>query len=141
MTLLLSQTLGLIVGIVWLARRIHYAKVLLKENTIQNALSEMFKGDFDLHFETKFRLRSLSSSFAIAVCAAFFAFTIRFDNLGGAHLIPSILFPLILIYALFVGRRYFKKLKPIFILGLCASVIGIAEAALSARSFIHISDI
>lgn len=135
MVLVLSQLLGLIVGIIWLCRAIRYAKAILKDNVLEDGLREMFGGDFDLRFETKFRLRSLAASFAITVFSVFFAFTIRFDNLGGAHLLPSAIFPLVLTYALFVGRKYYTNLSPIFKLGLCAGTLGIAESVLSSWFF------
>lgn len=135
MTLILAQLLGLTVGIVWLRRSICYAKALFANNTLEDGLYEMFGGDFDFHYETKFRLRSLAASFVISICAVFLAFTIRFDNLSGAFLLPSALFPLALSYALFVGRKYYKNLKPIFVLGLCGGALGIIESVLSAFFF------
>ena len=44
-------------------------------------------------------------------------------------------FPLALSYALFVARKYYKNLKPIFVLGLCGGALGIIESVLSAFFF------
>ncbi len=135
MTVVLSQLLGLVIGIIWLNRCVRYAKTILHENALQNALSEMFDGDFDSRFETKFRLRSLFSSFSIIVFSSFLAFAIRFDDLGGAPLIPACLFPLVLLYAIFVSRRYFKNTKMMMILGLLSAVLGLVETVCSHMFF------
>ncbi len=135
MTVVLSQLLGWILGIIWLRRGIRYTKALLSENGFDIAFGEFYNGDLDQHFERKFRLRSLLATFTIMSFASFLAFVIRFDNLGGGHLIPICLFPLVFTYALFVSRNYFKNAKALLILGLLSSLIGLGETILSNLFF------
>ena len=135
LTVVLSQLLGWCLGIIWLNRGIRYTKALLSANGFDIAFGQLFNGDFDLHFERKFRLRSLLASFSIMIFATFMAFIIRFDNLSGGTLIPACLFPLIFTYAIFVSRDYFKNKKGLFALGLLASIAGLCETILSHLFF------
>ncbi|MBR2612066.1 MAG: hypothetical protein IKC72_03250 [Clostridia bacterium] len=135
LTVVLSQLLGWCLGIIWLHRGIRYAKALLSENGFDVAFGQLFNGDFDMHFERKFRLRSILATFSIMIFASFMAFVIRFDNLGGGTLIPACFFPLVFTYAIFVSRNQFKNSKGLFILGLLSSVMGLGEAVLSHLFF------
>lgn len=131
MTVVLSQLLGWVIGIIWLSRGIRYAKAILRDDSFTTALGELFS----FRLEEKFRLRALFASFTIMIFSTFMAFVIRFDNLGGAPLIPICLFPLIFTYAIFVGRSYFKHTKALYILGLLSSALGLCETVLSHSFF------
>ena len=50
-TVLLSQLLGLIIGIIWLKRSFRYAKALLRENGFVRAFDCFFDEDYDFVFE------------------------------------------------------------------------------------------
>ena len=134
-TVVLSQLLGWVIGFIWLKRSFRYAKALLRDNGLVRAFNQFFDEDYDFIFEKKFRLRALLASFTIMMVASFFMFIIRFDNLGGDMLVPSFLFPLIFIYAIFVGRKYFKHKKVLFVLGILSALSGIVESVLSSQFF------
>ena len=131
MMVVLSQLLGWILGIVWLKRSVRYGKALLSDKGFDIAFGEIYRGDFDMHFEKKFRLRSMSAAFSIMIFACFMAFVIRFDNLGGAPLIPVCLFPLLFTYGILVGKSFFKNVKALCALGMIGAFIGLLETILS----------
>ena len=70
MTVVLSQLLGWVIGIIWLSRGIRYAKAILRDDSFTTALGELFS----FRLEEKFRLRALFASFTIMIFSTRFRY-------------------------------------------------------------------
>lgn len=131
--LILSQILGLIVGAVWLARVLKYAKSVYKEGLFKEALDAMALEDTEFKFSTKKKIRSISAVFTLMAVASFFTLEIVFDNFNNINILPHFIYGIFLILSFLKLRNYTSKSKSTFVFGLLFTVTSLVAYIFSVR--------
>ncbi len=115
--LIFAQILGLIVGAVWLARVLKYAKSVYKEGLFSEALEHMASEDVELKFETKRKIRRISFSLTLVAAASIFMLDISFDSFNKINILPNFIFGIFLIASFFAMRKHVSKNITLYISG------------------------
>ena len=131
--LLLSQLLGLIVGIVWLLRTVSYIKAVRCEGLFDEALISVANANSLAKLETKIKIRSIALALSLICVASIFTIELAFDNFNGINLLPHFIYGALILIAFSRLKNYCKTEKLTFISGGLFSLFSIAAYVFSIR--------
>ncbi len=134
-TVVLVQLLALVVGVVWLVRSIRYVHHTVLSGALDAAVDEMQERSPSQRYTARYHQRVIFSGFAVLAVSTFLTVLLRPGAMGGAPMIPTLLFPLVFTYAVFLLRRYLCGTRTLYVLGLCASAIGLVSFIMSSIFF------
>lgn len=120
-TVLLAQSIGLALGIVWLVRSVRYLKHTVSSGAFDMALGETMDSHRTALFEAKFRMRAICNALTVLSVASVFTFLLRVDSTGGAPILPSVLFPAVFLFGIVMLRKYLKNKVALICVGLIAT--------------------
>lgn len=135
LTVVLVQLLALTVGAIWLVRSIRYARHTVLSGAFDRAIDEMQGNSHEQRYTARYHQRVIFSGFAVLAISAFLTVLLRPGAMGGAPIIPTLLFPLVFTYGIFLLRRYLTGTRTLYVLGLSASVLGLVSFVMSSVFF------
>ena len=130
---LISQALGIFVGIIWFLRIRKYASAVHKEGLFFEALSFMASEDSEMRYETKTKLRSMISALSLMCITSFFTLELSFDNWSGINILPHFIYGIFLIATLYILKKNTKVSNAAFLIGGCFIASSIAAYMLSVN--------
>ena len=97
--LLISQFIGIIVGILWLSRMLKYIRSIRKEGKFLTVIAEICK-DNETQYEQKSSLRRTKFGFTLLFIASILSFELSFIDLNEINILPHFIYAILLTSAL-----------------------------------------
>ena len=115
--LLVSNLLGILVGIFWLITMRKYALSIKKEGKFFSTLDKLLKENFEFDINKKIKLRSISFALSVFSVASFFTLELSLVESYDVNLIPHFIYAALLLFAVYRLAQFTKGAKYAYICG------------------------
>lgn len=132
--LILSQIMGLVLGIIWLLRMSAYVKANCNESKFHSALVTVAGSGVEKSskkYERSSKIRRLNSAITAIIISAFFTIELIFDNFNGINILPHPIYALSLIILVYMLGKHTRRAKGSYIAGGAYLTVSLASYILS----------
>jgi hypothetical protein len=115
--LVLSNVIGVIIGVLWLIVMRKYALNIKNEGRFFSTLQKILNANYEFDIKKKIKLRSIANALTVFSVASFFTLELSLVESYDVNLIPHFIYAALLLLAVFKLAPFTKGSKPAYISG------------------------
>lgn len=133
--ILFTIVFGFIIGGIWLSRTLKYVRAIRNEGRFSSALRSIATEDYEYKFETRKKLRSISSLLSATCVAILFSIDFTVDNFEGFDILPDFIYGIILTIVIYKLFAHVARSTVAVVLGFVYSAVSSLSLVFSVSFF------